>query len=116
LELREQLQYFNHTDYFPLRQQPVVLSAKSKKPGEGYQDAQVQLGVWQAAQWAFFFFESLLASQCTGAEAGPAVIPFLPALIIQGHEWSFAATTLFGKQTVCYRVQFLRFRKLPVVF
>lgn len=94
-QIREVREYINHTDYSPLRRRPIVLSAESKKPGEGYKDAQIQLSVWQAAQWALL--ESLLASRPTQS----ALIPFLPALIIQGHEWSFAATTKSGRHTVC---------------
>ncbi|KAI0904056.1 hypothetical protein F4823DRAFT_616386 [Ustulina deusta] len=95
-EIREAREYINHTDYLPLRRRPIVLSAESKRPGEGYKDAQIQLSVWQAAQWALL--ESLLASRTTQ----PALIPFLPALIIQGHEWSFAATTKSGRHTVLW--------------
>lgn len=94
-QIREIQEYINHTDYSPLRRRPIVLSAESKKPGEGYKDAQIQLGVWQAAQWALL--ESMLASRATHS----TLIPFLPALIIQGHEWSFAATTKSGRHTVC---------------
>ncbi|KAI3318738.1 hypothetical protein HD806DRAFT_525943 [Xylariaceae sp. AK1471] len=95
-EILEMREYINHTDYLPLRRRPIVLSAESKKPGEGYTDAQIQLGVWQAAQWALL--ESLIASRPTQ----PALIPFLPALIIQGHEWAFAATTKSGRHTVLW--------------
>ncbi|KAI0147244.1 hypothetical protein GGR57DRAFT_263951 [Xylariaceae sp. FL1272] len=86
--------HVNHTDFYPLRQRPLVLSAESKRPGEDYQNAQVQLGVWQAAQWA-------LLEQLSRARS-EALISFLPALIIQGHEWSFAATTKSGPQTVLW--------------
>ncbi|CAJ2508324.1 Uu.00g133500.m01.CDS01 [Anthostomella pinea] len=97
-ELRQRLLYINHTDYHPLRRRPIMLSAESKRPGEGYQEAQVQLGVWQAAQWTLL--ENLLSSQSATTRLG--LIPFLPALIIQGHEWSFAATTRSGRQTVLW--------------
>ncbi|KAI0105485.1 hypothetical protein GGR51DRAFT_190560 [Nemania sp. FL0031] len=89
----------NHTDHYPLRQKPIVLSAGSRKPGEGFKEAQVQLSVWQGAQWALL--ESLIEiTKGDGKGATQPLIPFLPALIIQGHEWSFAATTRSGKQTV----------------
>ncbi|KAI1394861.1 hypothetical protein F4819DRAFT_480347 [Hypoxylon fuscum] len=95
-ELRERLVYINHTDYHALRRRPIVLSAESKKPGEGARNAQLQLSVWQAAQWAVL--EKLLA---TGERTErSAAIPFLPALIIQGHEWHFAATTRSNHETV----------------
>ncbi|GAP90244.1 putative methyltransferase type 11 [Rosellinia necatrix] len=89
----------NHTDHYSLRQRPVVLSATSKRPGEGFAEAQVQLSVWQGAQWAPL--ESLMEiTKGGGKDAARPLIPFLPALVIQGHEWSFVATTRSGKQTV----------------
>ncbi|KAL2285887.1 hypothetical protein FJTKL_07387 [Diaporthe vaccinii] len=97
-EIQGRLTYINHTDYHALRHRPIVLSAESKKPGEGGRNAQLQLSVWQAAQLAVL--ENLLASG-EGAER-PAAIPFLPALIIQGHEWHFAATTRSGNTTVLW--------------
>lgn len=93
-EMRQAGYYVNHTDYPPLRHRPIVLSATSLTPGENYQDAQIQLGAWQAAQWTFLKLASSGVPQST-------LIPFLPALIIEGHEWSFAATTKVSKHTVC---------------
>ncbi|KAJ8123183.1 hypothetical protein O1611_g9655 [Lasiodiplodia mahajangana] len=100
-----QLDYnINHADHYPLRQKPVVLSAESKKPGEGFQEAQVQLSVWQGAQWALL--ECLIEiAKGDGKDTTQPLIPFLPALIIQGHEWSFAATTRSGKQTILWLKQ-----------
>lgn len=95
-KIREAREYINHTDYHPLRQRPIVLSAKSIEPSGSYKDAQRQLGVWQAAQWALL--EDLLQSSATQS----ALIPFLPALIIQGHEWSFASTTKSGRHTILW--------------
>lgn len=99
-ELRSGLIYINHTDYHALRQRPIVLSAESKKPSEGGRNAQLQLSVWQAAQWAFL--EDLVTARETAEQ--PAMIPFLPALIIHGHEWHFAATTRSGNTTVCKNI------------
>ncbi|KAI1411642.1 hypothetical protein F5Y13DRAFT_165459 [Hypoxylon sp. FL1857] len=97
-ELRAKLFYINHTDYHALRRRPIVLSAESKKPGEGARNAHLQLSVWQAAHWATL--EKLVATPDEGGR--PASIPFLPALIIQGHEWHFAATTRYNDQTVLW--------------
>ncbi|KAI1260464.1 hypothetical protein F5Y18DRAFT_405468 [Xylariaceae sp. FL1019] len=111
-ELREGLLFMNHTDYHPLRHRPLVLSAESMQPDMGFRDAQIQLGVWQAEQWAFI--ERMLSSKGSTSK----LIPLLPALIIQGHEWSFAATTRSGNQTVrsplsvyqnWYRLTFYRY-------
>ncbi|KAI1654250.1 hypothetical protein F4813DRAFT_382840 [Daldinia decipiens] len=97
-QLRERFLYINHTDYYPLRRRPIVLSAESKKPGENARNAQLQLSVWQAAQWAIL--EKMLSA---GEETErPAAVPFLPALIIQGHEWHFAASTRFNNETILW--------------
>lgn len=123
-------QSINHTGYAPLRHRPIILSAESKRPGEKMLDAQLQVGVWQAAHWTVL--EDLIrkrtgqtllqrsslrtASQSdeaqvattvespkpqaisgdeTGEDAslGQKLPDFLPAVIIQGHDWYFVATT-----------------------
>ncbi|KAH6960056.1 hypothetical protein BKA56DRAFT_680310 [Ilyonectria sp. MPI-CAGE-AT-0026] len=43
----------NHTDYRPLRGRPIALSIETKKTGEGWDGATLQLGVWQSAHWSF---------------------------------------------------------------
>lgn len=45
-------QSINHTGYAPLRHRPIVLSAKSQEPGGKMLDAELQVGVWQAAHWS----------------------------------------------------------------
>lgn len=106
----------NHTDFYPLRDKLVALSAESKKPGEGLLEAQMRVGVWQAAQWSLLERQRREIQQrrrqqeeegsCVGGgerrEAGSSNIPFLPALFIQGAQWSFAATTRQGEQTLLW--------------
>ncbi|KAL8325921.1 hypothetical protein RB597_008962 [Gaeumannomyces tritici] len=41
----------NHTDFRPLRQKPIAVSIETKCLGGSVKTAEVQLGVWQAAQW-----------------------------------------------------------------
>ncbi|KAI0433197.1 hypothetical protein F5Y09DRAFT_99324 [Xylaria sp. FL1042] len=94
----------NHTDFYPQRDKPIIISAESKKLGEGLLEASIQVGVWQSAQW------SLLNSQCQSVskrsdgkgegKGNTSDLPFLPALFIQGSQWSFAATTRQDDQTV----------------
>ncbi|KAL7903766.1 hypothetical protein GGI35DRAFT_472884 [Trichoderma velutinum] len=44
----------NHTDCYALQFRPVIISIKTKQPGGGEWDrAQLQMGVWHAAQWKF---------------------------------------------------------------
>ncbi|KAI0465616.1 hypothetical protein F4859DRAFT_376000 [Xylaria cf. heliscus] len=95
----------NHTDFYPLRDKPIIISAESKKLGEGLLEASVQVGVWQSAQW------SLLNSQCqsnskrSNSKGNTSDLHFLPALFIQGSQWSFAATTKQDDQTLLWLQQ-----------
>ncbi|PNP51175.1 hypothetical protein THARTR1_08237 [Trichoderma harzianum] len=43
----------NHTDFDPLQLRPLVLSIVNKRPGLEWDKAQLQIGAWHAAQWAF---------------------------------------------------------------
>ncbi|KAI0115530.1 hypothetical protein GGR51DRAFT_555964 [Nemania sp. FL0031] len=95
----------NHTDFYPLRDKPIALSARSTELGEDLLEAQAQIGVWQSAQW------SLLNSQNQSAMGKPhstdsiSGLPFLPALFIQGSQWYFAATTRLGNRTLLWTQQ-----------
>lgn len=104
----------NHTAFLPLLNDPICVSIETKTPEVGPDQSQlgVQVGTWQAAHW------KLLAAQvernvvlAAGDHAEPADIeertarslaslPFLPAIIIAGHNWSFEASTRTGHQTV----------------
>ncbi|RSL83731.1 hypothetical protein CEP52_016644 [Fusarium oligoseptatum] len=81
----------NHTAFDPLRSFPICLSVETKKYGGDLKKADLQLCSWQAAQ------RTMLASQ-----AGDAIsrLPFLPGIIVQGHEWKFVATTRRNEETV----------------
>jgi len=133
----------NHTDFAPLRRRPIALSIESKTTGHQLLEAEVQVGVWLAAQWRMLeglgpfsqehntavttaaveaVAEAAAAAAAASAATAAATIttaavagddsmsplpPFLPAIIIQGHEWHFLATTrdskgittLWAKQT-----------------
>lgn len=47
---------FNFTEFVPLERQPIALSIETKKPGEGWEGARLQLGVWQMAHWCFLSY------------------------------------------------------------
>lgn len=86
----------NHTDFAPLRRRPIALSIESKTTGHQLLEAEVQVGVWLAAQWRML--ESLPKRPTPELDiaTNPSVagLPsFLPAIIIQGHDWHFVATT-----------------------
>jgi hypothetical protein len=92
----------NHTDYRPLRARPVAWSIETKKTGEGWDSATLQLGMWQSAHWSFL--RDLVAMQGRGAGHDVDALPgFIPGLIIQGHDWHLVASTLDGDQTVLWQ-------------
>jgi hypothetical protein len=89
--------YINHTDLYGLRNHPIALSIETKAAsGTAAASAELQIGTWQSAQWRFL--EDLVARN------GGCIddLPFLPAIIVQGHQWSFAATTRDAKKTVLW--------------
>jgi hypothetical protein len=47
-------QTVNHTDFEFISAHPLLLSIETKKPGVHWYKAQLQMGLWHAAQWAFF--------------------------------------------------------------
>jgi hypothetical protein len=102
----------NHTDYRPLRERPVAWSIETKKTGEGWDSATLQLGIWQSAHWSFL--RDLVAMQGHGTGTGTgtgtdadndvdALPGFIPGLIIQGHDWHLVASTHDGDQTVLWQ-------------
>ncbi|KAF2964938.1 hypothetical protein GQX73_g8623 [Xylaria multiplex] len=97
----------NHTDFYPLRDKPIVISAESKKLGEGLLEASVQVGVWQSAQWSLLNSQSQSVSKRSDGKGkgNTSDLPFLPALFIQGSQWSFAATTKQDDQTLLWSQQ-----------
>lgn len=46
-------QTVNHTDFEPIGMRPLLLSIETKKPGVHWDKAQLQMGLWHAAQWSF---------------------------------------------------------------
>ncbi|GKU10898.1 unnamed protein product [Fusarium langsethiae] len=76
-----------------LYKSPFGLSIETKRYGGDLRRADVQTAAWHAAQWTY------LKSQ-----AGDAVdeLPFLPGIIVQGHEWKFVATTRKNNETILW--------------
>lgn len=112
-------QAINHTDFLPLRNRVLAVSVETKPPpgtdsGKS-REAELQIGVWHCAQWRLL--EQLVGiahaqirtprativrdGEATAATTSlhavpqqpPSLPPFLPAIIVRGHEWSFVATT-----------------------
>lgn len=111
---------FNHTSLPTLINRPIALSIETKKPGEGWENAQLQMGVWNAAHWEFL--DRLLRIKHQGSHRQPvedaSAVPrtleqgvdtegptmqlpvYLPGIIIQGHDWHLVVTTREGEKTI----------------
>ncbi|KAH8694390.1 hypothetical protein BGZ61DRAFT_451859 [Ilyonectria robusta] len=97
LRLELPCKVINHTDLNSLRSRPIVVSIETKKRNSSQEAAgELQLGTWHAAQWKLL---EQLVSRTGGSLKG---LPFLPAVIVNGHHWSFASTTREGSQTVLW--------------
>ncbi|KAF4884398.1 putative ankyrin repeat protein [Colletotrichum fructicola] len=86
----------NHTDYQPVRCRPIGLSIESKVEGQRLDDAHGQLLIWLEAQWRQL---RRLASRVDPPHPLP---DFLPAILVDGHKWSFLACTSDGNQTTLW--------------
>ncbi|KAK7415989.1 hypothetical protein QQZ08_012161 [Neonectria magnoliae] len=102
VELRRTLPMLclNHTFYLGLSAEPISISLETKRSSDGGDNAALQIGTWQAAQWNYL--ESLLVRAGGQEHAKTALdeLGILPAIITQSHQWSFAATTREGSKTV----------------
>ncbi|KAH8654771.1 hypothetical protein BGZ61DRAFT_405238 [Ilyonectria robusta] len=86
----------NHTDFERLQLRPIVLSIETKGPAPALNTAEVQMGVWHAAQWGFIR-SAVLSSlrepsdtvptkeQEKQADEALSRLPFIPGVIVQGH-------------------------------
>ncbi|KAI0441680.1 hypothetical protein F4803DRAFT_406617 [Xylaria telfairii] len=117
----------NHTDFFPVSTRPLVLSIETKKPGVHWEAAQLQIGIWHAAQWAFLRWavadklrrqhaqnkeqagDSSLNMSRAQEEEHDANEPeassiisklgFIPGVIVQGHRWHLVLSTYEDRKT-----------------
>ncbi|KAI1109531.1 hypothetical protein F5Y14DRAFT_432328, partial [Nemania sp. NC0429] len=117
----------NHTDFFPISARPLVLSIETKKPGVHWEAAQLQIGIWHAAQWAFLRWavaDKLRRQHVKNKEQagnsspnmsraqeeehdadGPKVLSvisklgFIPGVIVQGHRWHLVLSTYEDQKT-----------------
>ncbi|KAK1961307.1 hypothetical protein LY78DRAFT_588983 [Colletotrichum sublineola] len=92
LELDEQS--ITHTSFLPLSDRPISVSIETKRGGDQEKKAQLQMGVWQAAQWK-------MLSQLVDAQALDQ-LAFLPGVVIQGHQWRLVATTCRDHKTTLW--------------
>lgn len=90
----------NHTEFEPLRNRPIIASIETKRENASTDDAELQLSTWQASQWNML--ETLLRELHGDALAADKLkgLPFLPGIIIAGHDWHLVATTRENSRTV----------------
>ena len=83
----------NHTKAEYVRFKPITVSIETKRPGMDEDSAKVQLGVWAAAHLERL---RILAGN-------DVVLPFLPEVIVQGHDWrlKIASATDDGNVVCC---------------
>lgn len=77
----------NHTDFAPLRACPISVSIETKLTGEDWQSAMSQQTVWLSAHW------NRLNRLTNDSQPARDELCFLPAIIVQGHDWTFLAAT-----------------------
>uniref|UniRef100_A0A8H7N1N3 PD-(D/E)XK nuclease-like domain-containing protein n=1 Tax=Bionectria ochroleuca TaxID=29856 RepID=A0A8H7N1N3_BIOOC len=88
----------NHTDYHPLRCRPVAFSIESKRTGENWEVAKLQLGTWLSAQWQFLqrlveLRQKAAVSKRGDGDAGHGVA---------GHDWYLILSTREKSQTIVW--------------
>ncbi|KAI0403089.1 hypothetical protein F4802DRAFT_573004 [Xylaria palmicola] len=113
----------NHTDFYPVSGRPLVLSIETKKPGVHWEAAQLQIGIWHAAQWAFLRWavaDKLRRQGINDEEQGRggsaaqeaehnateakvlsamSELGFIPGVIVQGHRWHLVLSTYEDRKT-----------------
>jgi hypothetical protein len=92
----------SHTSYGPLRARPTTVSLETKRPGNDFDGAILQISVWQSAHWVML--RSLLGRAWPGKQAcglsrkdyankGLGELGALHGIVIQGHDWIYVATS-----------------------
>ncbi|RMJ10060.1 hypothetical protein CDV36_010315 [Fusarium kuroshium] len=114
---------FNHTNLNSLSDRPIAVSIETKKTGEGWENARLQMQVWSAAHWQFLrkllelrqrvseeisrIGQQAIGAAATDPEPTPVVgykLPdFLPGIIIQGHDWHLVITTREGDKIIFWQ-------------
>lgn len=100
-QLRTTQMSVNHTFHEPLCWCPIGVSIETKHTGRNWDEAMMQVGIWAAAQFTKLEQLATEANEMSGKDEVVRNLPFLPLIIIQGHDWIFlAAIRDPGKQTV----------------
>ncbi|KAJ0131916.1 NADH dehydrogenase [ubiquinone] 1 beta subcomplex subunit 9 [Fusarium oxysporum f. sp. albedinis] len=98
----------NHTSYLGLKAEPISISIETKRSGDTEDNEVLQMGTWQAAQWNYL--RDLLSQLGGEAHMQEALdeLGLLPAIITNGHVWSFVATTQEYSKTVSVSAVFIQ--------
>ncbi|KAF5026434.1 hypothetical protein F66182_1499 [Fusarium sp. NRRL 66182] len=109
---------FNHANLSSLCDSPIAVSIETKKTGEGWENARLQMEVWMAAHWQFLrklldlrrraanglSLMSETAGDLTASSDEAWQLPdFMPGIIIQGHDWHLVITTPDGEKTIFWQ-------------
>jgi hypothetical protein len=92
----------NDTSYGPLRMHTTIASLQIKRPGNDFDDAVLQISVWQSAHWVVLC--SLLGRRWPGTQTcglsrnycnNSALREFgaLNDIVIQGHDWIYVSAS-----------------------
>ncbi|KAI2641050.1 hypothetical protein GGS21DRAFT_537552 [Xylaria nigripes] len=112
----------NHTDFLPISMRPLLLSIETKKLGVHWETAQLQIGIWHAAQWSFLRWavSQKVAKQHTDEKkettqtreqqdklktselAILSKLGFIPGVIVQGHQWYLVLSTYEDGKTILW--------------
>ena len=94
-------QYINDTNYALLAGLPIIVSIETKRGSENWNQAMLQMGVWQGVQ-----LRSLQSLYKGGGahdeKRDESPVFFLLELIIQGHDWSFVLSVRDGSRAVSF--------------
>jgi hypothetical protein len=87
----------NQTLDQPLRTTSIAISIETKKQSIEWDTAILQVGIWAAAQFAkleeLIDDSPLTEGKSRRVEAARRNMPFLPLIIVLGHDWYFLAAT-----------------------
>lgn len=82
-DLPEECQNINQTRSAPVKYRPITVNIEVKVPGEGKNEAMVQLAVWAAAQ---------MEKRNTLTGTGKLAAIGIPLVSVEGHDWRFYQT------------------------
>lgn len=107
----------NHTAYFALQFRPIIISIEATQPGVGEWDrAQLQMGVWHAAQWNFLRWgvEQKLRTQRPAQDTPDdetfkaetldvlSKLGFIPGIFVSGNRWHLVISTYDNGKTTLW--------------